>query len=67
MAVPKKKTSKSARNMRRSHHAIKPATYGECENCGVPCLPHHVCKACGHYSKRQVFSNANEGGETAAA
>ncbi|MFB3149381.1 MAG: 50S ribosomal protein L32, partial [Alphaproteobacteria bacterium] len=27
MAVPKKKTSKSRRNMRRSHHALKPAAY----------------------------------------
>jgi large subunit ribosomal protein L32 len=28
MAVPKKKTSPSRRNMRRSHHALKPAAYG---------------------------------------
>ena len=34
MAVPKKKTSKSRRNMRRSHHALKPSVYTECPNCG---------------------------------
>ena len=34
MAVPKKKTSKSRRDMRRSHHALVPASYAECPNCG---------------------------------
>ena len=30
MAVPKKKTSPSRRNMRRSHHALSPPAYAEC-------------------------------------
>jgi large subunit ribosomal protein L32 len=53
MAVPKKKTSKS-RNMRRSHHALKPAAYIECPNCGDLKRPHHVCEACGYYDGREV-------------
>ena len=57
MAVPKKKTSKSARNMRRSHHALKATNVIECPNCGEPVLPHHVCKACGHYSGRSVIKS----------
>jgi large subunit ribosomal protein L32 len=42
MAVPKKKTSKSKRNMRRSHHALKPATYIEDKDSGELRRPHHI-------------------------
>ena len=34
MATPKKKTSKSRRDMRRSHDALKANSYMECPNCG---------------------------------
>jgi large subunit ribosomal protein L32 len=54
MAVPKRKTSKSRRNMRRSHHALSPAAYAECSNCGELKRPHHVCGLCGHYDGREV-------------
>jgi large subunit ribosomal protein L32 len=54
MAVPKKKTSKSRRDMRRSHHALKPAARVECPNCGEAKRPHHVCPSCGHYRGREV-------------
>ncbi|MSO77742.1 MAG: 50S ribosomal protein L32 [Alphaproteobacteria bacterium] len=54
MAVPKKKTSKSRRNMRRSHHRLKPASYVECPNCGEATRPHHICTACGTYRGREV-------------
>lgn len=56
MAVPKKKTSKSKRDMRRSHHRLETPGYVECSNCGELMRPHHVCEACGHYNKRQVVS-----------
>jgi large subunit ribosomal protein L32 len=46
MAVPKRKTSPSKRNMRRSHHALKPANFQECKNCGELHLPHNLCPAC---------------------
>ena len=55
MAVPKKKVSKSRRDMRRSHHQIKAYNYSECSNCGAMKLPHHVCSECGHYKGRQVI------------
>ncbi len=61
MAVPKKKTSKSRRNMRRSHHALKRVNLSECPNCGETKLPHHVCPACGYYDGREVI----EPGQTA--
>ena len=54
MAVPKRKTSPSRRNMRRSHHRLAPAAYGECPNCGEQKRPHHVCGSCGQYRGRQV-------------
>ncbi len=54
MAVPKKKTSSSRRNMRRSHHALSTAAYAECSNCGELKRPHHVCSHCGHYDGREV-------------
>ena len=55
MAVPKRKTSKSRRDMRRSHHRLAPAAYGECANCGEHKRPHHVCPSCGHYDGREVM------------
>jgi large subunit ribosomal protein L32 len=64
MAVPKRKTSKSRRNMRRSHHALKAVNAFECTNCGEMKRPHHVCGHCGFYDSRQVFSQEQK--ETAA-
>jgi large subunit ribosomal protein L32 len=56
MAVPKKKISKSRRNMRRSHHALAKPTYVECSNCGELMRPHHVCGHCGQYHGREVVT-----------
>lgn len=60
MAVPKKKTSQSRRNMRRSHHHLAPASYTECSNCGEMKRPHHVCTACGYYDGREVVASKAE-------
>ena len=54
MAVPKKKTTKSRRNMRRAHDALTASAYGECPNCGELKRPHHVCAACGYYDGREA-------------
>ncbi|MCF8037931.1 MAG: 50S ribosomal protein L32 [Desulfohalobiaceae bacterium] len=54
MAVPKKKTSKSKRNMRRSHHRVPTPTVITCK-CGEPSLPHRACSSCGKYRGRQVL------------
>lgn len=56
MAVPKKRTSSSRRNMRRSHHTAKSDGHIECKNCGEAKRPHHVCGACGHYDSREVVA-----------
>jgi large subunit ribosomal protein L32 len=60
MAVPKKKTSKSRRDMRRSHHKLSPVQVSECSNCGSYKLPHHLCEGCGHYNGRLIVSRKNE-------
>jgi large subunit ribosomal protein L32 len=54
MAVPKKKISKSRRNMRRSHDSLTTAAQTECANCGEVKRPHHVCGSCGYYDGREV-------------
>ncbi len=54
MAVPKKKVSKSRRDMRRSHEALTGSANAECPNCGELKRPHHVCSACGFYDGREV-------------
>lgn len=60
MAVPKKKTSKSRRDQRRSHHAVQPQSLSVCGECGERKRPHHVCPSCGTYRERQVFATAEE-------
>jgi large subunit ribosomal protein L32 len=55
MAVPKKKTSKSKRSMRRSHHSLKTATYVEDKTSGELRRPHHIDLATGMYRGRQIL------------
>jgi large subunit ribosomal protein L32 len=55
MAVPKRKTSKSKRNMRRSHHALTIPKLSVCPECGEAKRSHVVCPHCGMYKGRQVI------------
>ena len=55
MAVPKRKTSKSRRDIRRSHHKIKNANVIEDKKSGEFRLSHHVDLKTGLYKGRQVF------------
>lgn len=55
MAVPKKKTSRSKRDMRRSHAFVKAPNLSSCPKCHEPILPHHVCPECGYYRGRKVL------------
>ena len=59
MAVPKRKTSKSVRNMRRSHHALKRINVVEDKTTGEFKLPHHVTSV-GVYNGRNVIVDAAE-------
>lgn len=55
MAVPKRKTSKSKRNMRRSHHALKAENWVEDSNSGEPVRRHHIDLKTGMYRGRQII------------
>jgi len=54
MPVPKRKTTRTKRDMRRATHAIKAPTTSECPQCHQPKLPHHVCGECGYYDGKEV-------------
>jgi large subunit ribosomal protein L32 len=54
MAVPKKKTSKSKRDKRRSHDSLPEFSLSTCSNCGAAKLPHNVCPECGHYNGKKI-------------
>jgi large subunit ribosomal protein L32 len=60
MAVPKKKTSPSRRNMRRSADALKAPTYIEDKDSGELRRPHHVDLKTGMYGGRQVLKIASK-------
>ncbi len=60
MAVPKRKTSKSKRDKRRTHKKIKALTLAECSECGESTRPHHLCPSCGAYKGRVVLDAEEE-------
>jgi large subunit ribosomal protein L32 len=60
MAVPKKKISKSRRDMRRSHLALTPVATVVCPHCGEPKLPHHMCSNCGMYNNRKILKGKHQ-------
>lgn len=55
MAVPKKRTSSSRRNMRRAHDALKTNNVITDSVTGEYKLSHHVSLKDGYYKGRQVF------------
>ena len=55
MAVPKRKTSKSKRNMRRSHDAIQMINVIEDKDSGEPRLPHIIDLSTGMYNGKQII------------
>ncbi len=57
MAVPKKKTSKSKRDMRRAHDAISAPGISTCPQCQEPKAPHRVCESCGFYKGKEVLGS----------
>jgi large subunit ribosomal protein L32 len=54
MAVPKKRHSKTRRDLRRSHLALKPSNPTLCSHCKQPMAPHRVCGNCGYYAGVEV-------------
>lgn len=60
MAVPKRKTSKSKRDMRRSHHALSAVNVVEDSNTGEIKRRHHIDLKTGTYKGRQVLVSGDE-------
>lgn len=56
MAVPKRKTSKQRKRLRRTHFKLSVPGMNECSNCGELKLSHRVCAACGHYDGKEVVA-----------
>ena len=55
MAVPKRKTSVSKRNMRRSHHSLKNINVVLDKDSGEPRLSHTIDTSTGMYKGRQIL------------
>ena len=55
MAVPKRKTSKSRRNKRRSHHRISSVNIVEDKKSGEFRLSHHVDLKTGLYNGKHIL------------
>ncbi len=55
MPVPKRKTSKSKRDKRRTHQKVTAPNVAECPQCGEATLSHHACPSCGTYKGRSVI------------
>ena len=55
MAVPKKKTSKRKRDVRRAHDALKATNWVEDQHSGEAVRRHHVDLKSGMYKGRQIL------------
>ena len=60
MAVPKRKTSTSKRNMRRSHDSIKNLNIIFDKESGEPRLSHQIDKSTGTYKGRQILTKKSK-------
>lgn len=58
MALPKRKTSKSRRDKRRTHQKVSAPTLSTCPECGEAVKPHHACPSCGSYKGRVVIESS---------
>ena len=60
MAVPKRRTSRSRRDKRRSHDSLSQPARSDCPQCGAPRMPHRVCGSCGFYRDKVVIETDDE-------
>lgn len=66
MAVPKKKVSKSRRDMRRAHLALSMPIWVEDKESGEFRRPHHIDLKTGRYRGRQVIEQREKPAEDAS-
>jgi large subunit ribosomal protein L32 len=63
MAVPKRRTSASKRDMRRASawkKRLAAPNLIECPRCHSLIVPHRVCPDCGHYKGQEVIRVADK-------
>ena len=59
MAVPKRRTSASKRDMRRAPNMKKTEPgISICSHCREPKLPHRVCPNCNYYDGKEIVSES---------
>ncbi|MDF1756149.1 MAG: 50S ribosomal protein L32 [Verrucomicrobiales bacterium] len=56
MAVPKRRTSKMKKRLRRSGQRWRAAKLNVCSECGSAVKSHCACGSCGYYNGRQVLT-----------
>lgn len=62
MAVPKRRKSKSRRDMRKAQHLkLDTPSLTKCPQCNEPKLPHRVCIHCGYYKGQEIIRMDEEG------
>ena len=54
MAVPKRNTSTTRRDKRRTHWKLEAPAMSTCDHCGSAKRPHRVCPVCGYYNGVEV-------------
>lgn len=57
MATPKRRTSKTRRDKRRTHYNATAPTIAACSNCGTAVMYHRVCPECGFYRGKQAIEH----------
>lgn len=60
MAVPFRRTGKTAKRKRRSHHALTAPTLVVCPNTGEFTLPHRVTPNSGYYKGQLVLEKKSK-------
>lgn len=60
MAVPKRRTSKSRKNKRRSHWKLSAPGMTKCSHCHQLKIAHSVCSNCGYYGGREILKSTDE-------
>lgn len=55
MPNPKRRHSKTRRDKRRTHDALKAVNFVKCQKCGEFKLSHRICPSCGHYNEREII------------
>ncbi len=56
MGLPSKRRTRTSRDDRRSHHALKAVSANTCPSCGATVRPHYACTACGKYQGKTIIN-----------